>query len=315
MGFTFDVNSLDGQWRSIIHDFTGFTVPTKPNKPCPFCGGDDRFSYTNKHNNGTWLCRQCTPNGSDGIGFIARKLNRDRKNIFKELATRYAYDQPPRDIVEVKFESEFVLVEPKAVWDKHTLFNKEKHYNFQYVWNWFNHHGDHFAYVARMEFFSKEKNEDVKVVWQIHHGYFKDQPERIGWYQVAIQPKPLFGYHPAWWRNDMVVICEGEKTCVALWKLLRAIDIKATVLCTQGGASQIDCTDWDALRGRENIYIWPDNDEAGFNYANKIKKILPCAKAFSRKEIIELGLQEKQDAADLETLSITQFEELINHAE
>ena len=88
IGKQFDIKELDGRWQSVLADF-GITVDTKPGKPCPACGGKDRFHYTDKHRNGTYICRHCTPEGSDGVGLIAKVKGIDRKQAYKDIATRY----------------------------------------------------------------------------------------------------------------------------------------------------------------------------------------------------------------------------------
>lgn len=311
----FDIKSLDGHWLYIIQEFTGFSVSTKAGIPCPFCGGDDRFHYTNKHNNGTWLCRKCTPEGSDGIGFIAKKMSLDRKEVFKRIAQRYQYDAPSKETVEVSPRESFVKVEPLPRWDGHTLMNKEKQYNFKYIWPWFDHRGCLYGYVARMEFYSETEKRNVKVIWQIHYGYPEGQPDKVGWYQVAMNPKPLFGYSK-WvgfnYGTKNIIIVEGEKTCNTAKDLLGE---GFNILCTQGGASQVDVSDWKpVIDSNLDIYIWPDLDGAGFKYAEKIREKIPRAKVFTKEDLMGLGLKESEDAADLQSITATQFEGLLKNA-
>lgn len=40
-------------------------LSTRKNRPCPACGGEDRFSFDNRHGRGDFFCRQCGP----GSGF------------------------------------------------------------------------------------------------------------------------------------------------------------------------------------------------------------------------------------------------------
>lgn len=42
----------------------------RPNRPCPLCGGRDRFTYFSKEANGRWLCRHC--GYGDGIDLVKR---------------------------------------------------------------------------------------------------------------------------------------------------------------------------------------------------------------------------------------------------
>ena len=50
---------------------------------CPVCGGDDRFTYDNRHGRGDWVCRKCNdgdPMGGDGLQLITRV---NRIGLFK----------------------------------------------------------------------------------------------------------------------------------------------------------------------------------------------------------------------------------------
>lgn len=55
-----------GHW---MHILTELGVPesclARPNRPCPNCGGTDRFSFSDKEGKGTWFCRSC----GGGSGF------------------------------------------------------------------------------------------------------------------------------------------------------------------------------------------------------------------------------------------------------
>lgn len=48
---------------------------TGKNGPCPFCGGKDRWRFTNKDGSGTWICNQC--GAGSGIELVKRALNMD----------------------------------------------------------------------------------------------------------------------------------------------------------------------------------------------------------------------------------------------
>jgi len=61
-----DINQLKasarGRWDSILSQL-GIDVGNGNHKPCPMCGGDDRFRYDNKDGSGSYICGQC------GAGF------------------------------------------------------------------------------------------------------------------------------------------------------------------------------------------------------------------------------------------------------
>jgi putative DNA primase/helicase len=42
--------------------------------PCPFCGGTDRFVFTDFKKEGRWFCRGCTSSGGDGFDLVQRYL-------------------------------------------------------------------------------------------------------------------------------------------------------------------------------------------------------------------------------------------------
>jgi 5S rRNA maturation endonuclease (ribonuclease M5) len=67
--------------------------------------------------------------------------------------------------------------------------------------------------------------------------------------------------------SEALVICEGEKDCDTLGRL----GIPATT--SAHGAKSADKTDWTPLQGKR-IAIWPDNDEAGSVYAQRVRLII-----------------------------------------
>lgn len=71
-----------GRWRGILisigipdRDLTG------RHRPCPICGGKDRFRFDDKEGNGTWICSQC--GAGDGVHLVMKNKGVD----FKTAAT------------------------------------------------------------------------------------------------------------------------------------------------------------------------------------------------------------------------------------
>ncbi len=90
------------------------------------------------------------------------------------------------------------------------------------------------------------------------------------WYCGAMtQPKPLYNlpYIRDSGYDEPVIICEGEKDCVAM----DSHGLLATT--SSGGAGAANHTDWTPLAGRE-VIICPDNDSAGERYAEVVTEIL-----------------------------------------
>ena len=65
-----------------------------------------------------------------------------------------------------------------------------------------------------------------------------------------------------------ILVTEGEKAMLgaqSLWD--------GDVCCHHGGVSNWSNCDWSLLNNR-NVYIWPDNDDAGRDFANKLMEFL-----------------------------------------
>lgn len=67
--------------------------------------------------------------------------------------------------------------------------------------------------------------------------------------------------------NSQVHIVEGEKCCDLMWALGKECVTSAH------GSNGADKSDWSMLKGR-TCYIFPDNDEPGNKYAERVKAIL-----------------------------------------
>ncbi|WP_339045289.1 AAA family ATPase [Candidatus Mesenet endosymbiont of Agriotes lineatus] len=84
---------------------------------------------------------------------------------------------------------------------------------------------------------------------------------------TAPEIRPLYNI-PGIIKADKVIIVEGEKCAESLIKQ----GITATTAMS-GANAPIDKTDWSLLKGK-HIIIWPDNDEPGKQYAEKVAKKL-----------------------------------------
>jgi putative DNA primase/helicase len=78
-----------GQWLDIL---AAAGIPrdalTKRHKPCPMCGGSDRFSFKDREGRGTYICNQCRPQGGDGFHLLAAWLNCDFIGAMRFAADR-----------------------------------------------------------------------------------------------------------------------------------------------------------------------------------------------------------------------------------
>jgi putative DNA primase/helicase len=63
------VTLANGQWLSILNNLCG-EILYKKAKPCPACGGNDRFTFDDKEGRGTYVCRGC--GSGDGLSLVAK---------------------------------------------------------------------------------------------------------------------------------------------------------------------------------------------------------------------------------------------------
>ena len=117
------------------------------------------------------------------------------------------------------------------------------------------------------------------------------------------EPRPLYN-QPGMLNATDVVFVEGEKSAEAL--------IKQGIVATtamNGSNAPVDKTDWSPLCGK-NVLIWPDNDSAGFKYAENIKEPIIHAGAASIAVLSPpVNKPPKWDAYDAvaENIDIQQF--------
>ena len=67
-----------GKWPGILQ---ALGVPPalldRKHHPCPFCGGTDRFRFTDFAGRGVWICGQCRPEAADGVALVRGLLGLD----------------------------------------------------------------------------------------------------------------------------------------------------------------------------------------------------------------------------------------------
>ena len=77
-----------GRWPE-IHAALGVPseyLNTRKHQPCPYCGGRDRYRYTNHQHSGGFICNQCTPQGGSGFDLLMLVFGYDFKQAAHEVA-------------------------------------------------------------------------------------------------------------------------------------------------------------------------------------------------------------------------------------
>lgn len=127
--------------------------------------------------------------------------------------------------------------------------------------------GDPLYYVLRLK---DKKDPTRKITPPLSYGYWKSNPEKVGWDLKGYQAEKTILYNIHQLKENYsasVLIVEGEKTADhALTKVPKEGFI---CLTWSGGAGAVQRADWTPLSGRK-VIIWPDNDEAGVKAANSL---------------------------------------------
>lgn len=125
--------------------------------------------------------------------------------------------------------------------------------------------------------------------------YYLNEPPTF-----AKQSKPLYGLNLlAKHSNATVVIVEGEYPADQLNKFFGSENVlDQFIAITSGSANSAEQADWNVLRDRKCL-IWPDNDVAGIQYAEKTWNILTkLTCVVETLDLQELCLPEKADCVN-----------------
>ncbi|RKS84671.1 plasmid and phage DNA primase [Orbus hercynius] len=78
------INQAVGKWDSIYQSLNIDVFPKNKHKPCPVCGGRDRFRYDDRNSKGDFICNQC--GSGDGINLIERIYHCNAKEAINKVA-------------------------------------------------------------------------------------------------------------------------------------------------------------------------------------------------------------------------------------
>ena len=143
-------------------------------------------------------------------------------------------------------------------------------------WNYFDQNHRLSAVVYR---YDNENGKQFRI-WDVKNK--KSQAPKI---------RPLYNI-PGILASKKVIIVEGEKSADAL---IEKGFTTTTAMC--GANAPLEKTDWSHLKEKE-VIIWPDNDEAGINYANKLAEYLSGKCSFVSVLSPPEGKKDKWDAYD-----------------
>lgn len=153
------------------------------------------------------------------------------------------------------------------------------------------------CYVYRFEAKTASERKQFAPLTYCEHATSKKREWR---WQGLPEPRPLYNLDKIISNaSGLVVVCEGEKAADAAAILLP----DAVITTMLNGAQSPNKTDWQPLSGRD-VWLWPDNDEAGQKCMAAIRNLLKVAGVASVKTINLKAFESlpvKGDAADLLT--------------
>lgn len=157
------------------------------------------------------------------------------------------------------------------------------------------------CYVYRFDAKTESERKQFAPLTYCEHSNSKKREWR---WQGLIEPRPLYQLDKIINLPDaLVIVCEGEKAADAAAVLLP----NAVVTTMLNGAQSPNKSDWQPIKGRD-VWLWPDNDEAGIKCMRAVANLLKVAGANSVKTINLKAfdnLPAKGDAADLLEMGLT----------
>lgn len=174
----------------------------------------------------------------------------------------------------------------------HHVFKEEARYDYK------DKDGNLLFHVLRLR---HKKDSGCKITPPLSYGFWKERQTSPEWALKAYSSieRPMYNLHKL--TEDphaKILIVEGEKAADAASKFLGDEFVCVTWM---GGSGAVSKTDWSPLKGR-SVFIWPDNDKAGFKAAESLCRELNNVGVSSVKQVREEDLSkkfpEKWDLAD-----------------
>jgi len=278
-----------GRWRDILVSLGG--VPdhclVDRHGPCPNCAGNDRFRFDDKAGDGTWFCNHCggqQGNGGGGDGFLLIMRMHgwpffDTVNAVGEWldAPDSDFGNIPRKKTPVKpkevQEDEWFQILPVQESDLSALEDEK----FK-VWNpkkkkFSKLNPVHIAQVRNIEgvlqgLVVRVEIDGKKIPMQVIYAGNKNSGEMRWIMQRMEPPRTLYGAHKIGDAKKCIVVL-GEKKRDLAQELLPHWPVLSII----GGDGSVVSMDWTPLFDK-TVLVWPDNDESGWNAAQRIASIL-----------------------------------------
>ena len=280
-----------GRWDGILSSLGGISEEFLQNDhgPCPLCGGEDRFRWDNRDDDGGGYCNGCggrnQSGGSlSGMDLLMRAKGWDFKTGIRELERflGMADDLPAKKRGR----------KPARKPDKPPAGAGEPPLaGAAMQWCYRDAAGDPLFWIQRVNLRDGKKL-FVHRTW-IDGGWHrpsKNDPFTSDW----PVPRPIYRLPELIGSGDApVLICEGEKSADAAARLL----LEHVAISWSNGSKAIDRVDWSTLQGR-HVLISRDNDDAGEDCARRLGAALAGVAASVTVLDPPTGAPPKWDLAD-----------------
>jgi hypothetical protein len=231
-------------------------TPTEWVGPCPKCGGTDRFSINTSKQ--IFNCRGCSA-GGDAIALVGLVLGIPFEDALERINGEPI--KPTRTTPEAEDET-FVSPVPAdapSAPAEHPRLGKPSGW-----WTYLTDKGGLESHVMRFDLPYGRKEFRPLTLWRGPEGL------RWRWWGVP-SPRRLYGHDRLAARpGASVLICEGEKAADAAQEIFP----DCIAITSPNGAGSENQADWEPLKGRDDVLIWPDNDKIGADYGCRVAAIL-----------------------------------------
>lgn len=235
-------------------------------------------SFSVNASTGLWADFASEDEGSDLVSWWAHCRGLSQSEAARELAERFAPDLLP--VSERRIPNPPA---PEGVPDPDFTRYTKRGERFAGAWCYRDAHGARLGYALRFD------GREGKQVRPLRWGGSAWEP------QAFQEPRPLFNLHLLAQRpGTPVLVCEGEKAAEAAGKLLPDL----VAVTSPGGSKAAAKADWGPLHDRQ-VILWPDHDEPGAKYAERVAELARRAGAASIRRVeVPVDFPRAWDLAD-----------------
>lgn len=259
-----------------------------------------RKSFSINRDTGRWSDFAAGESGADVVSWWAYCREKSQGDAGKELATRFSVEGPRPPGKPWKG--------PKAALEYVPMHEapevpRQVPKGASCVWTYCDRDGRPLFQRPRFDTHSGKS-----VTWW---AIFRHPGGRMVWKnQAPPTPRPLYGLPDLADPNkETVLIVEGEKAADAARNLFP----RCAVL-TSGGADSAGAADWEPLRGRRDVILWPDHDEPGSKYAGAVAAQLKPFGINLRFVEVPSTFPPKWDLADPSPVGPDELQRMMNQA-